>query len=181
MAEEIVNDENSSVEEEPDTDASTGETMYDVPISRSRGQVVLHPTREQYTDTISKLLEDGFRVCIDITAVDYLENPERNVPSSIPLERFEVVVNLLSHTKKDRLRIRVQIPETDPVIPTAFDFYPGSEALEREVFDLFGIVFDGHPDMTRILMPENWNGHPLRKDYDVGEIPVQFKDAPGAG
>ncbi|MEC7923853.1 MAG: hypothetical protein VYB80_01420, partial [Actinomycetota bacterium] len=82
MAEEIVNDENSSVEEEPDTDASTGETMYDVPISRSRGQVVLHPTREQYTDTISKLLEDGFRVCIDITAVDYLENPERNVPSS---------------------------------------------------------------------------------------------------
>ena len=181
MTKEIVNDESPSVEEESNLDISIGETMYEVPISKSRGQVVLHPAREQYLDTISKLLEDGFRVCIDITAVDYLENPERDVPSSIALERFEVVVNLLSHTKKDRVRIRVQIPETDPIIPTVFDLYPGSEALEREVFDLFGIVFQGHPDMTRILMPENWNGHPLRKDYDVGEIPVQFKDAPGAG
>ncbi|MBG01890.1 MAG: NADH-quinone oxidoreductase subunit C [Acidimicrobiaceae bacterium] len=155
--------------------------MYEVPVSRSRGQVVLHPTREQYLETIDKLSDDGFNVCIDITAVDYLEEPERDTPSSIALERFEVVLNLLSHMKKERIRIRVQIPEADPVIPSAFDFFPGTEALEREVFDLFGIEFEGHPDMTRILMPENWNGHPLRKDYDVGEIPVQFKDAPGAG
>ena len=176
MAEETVN-----IEEESNLSLSADELMYEVPVSRSRGQVVLHPTREQYIETIDKLSDDGFNVCIDITAVDYLDEPERDTPSSIALERFEVVVNLLSHRKKDRIRVRVQIPEIDPVIPSAFDFYPGTEALEREVFDLFGIEFDGHPDMTRILMPENWNGHPLRKDYDVGEIPVQFKDAPGAG
>ena len=92
-----------------------------------------------------------------------------------------MVINLLSHQKKERLRLRIQVPESDPVISSIFDFYPGSEALEREVYDLFGIEFEGHPDPTRILMPENWNGHPLRKDYDAGAIPVQFKNAPGAG
>tara|TARA_B100000700_G_scaffold305861_1_gene380421 strand:+ start:479 stop:1009 length:531 start_codon:yes stop_codon:yes gene_type:complete len=176
-----VTEETVSIEEESDLNLSVEDLMYEVPVSRSRGQVVLHPTREQYLETIDKLSDDGFNVCIDITAVDYLEEPERDTPSSIALERFEVVLNLLSHMKKERIRIRVQIPEADPVIPSAFDFFPGTEALEREVFDLFGIEFEGHPDMTRILMPENWNGHPLRKDYDVGEIPVQFKDAPGAG
>ncbi len=176
-----MTEETVSIEEESDLNLSVEDLMYEVPVSRSRGQVVLHPTREQYLETIDKLSDDGFNVCIDITAVDYLEEPERDTPSSIALERFEVVLNLLSHMKKERIRIRVQIPEADPVIPSAFDFFPGTEALEREVFDLFGIEFEGHPDMTRILMPENWNGHPLRKDYDVGEIPVQFKDAPGAG
>jgi NADH-quinone oxidoreductase subunit C len=95
-------------------------------------------------------------------------------------ERFELVVNLLSHQKRERRRLRIQVPDNDPTVPTLFDIYPGTEALEREVHDLFGIHFDGHPDMTRILMPENWEGHPLRKDYDVGKIPVQFKEAPGS-
>ena len=61
-----------------------------------------------------------------------------------------------------------------PTIPTLFDMYPGTEAMEREVYDMFGIVFTDHPDLTRILMPEDWDGHPLRKDYDQGRIPVQF-------
>mgnify|MGYP001197489917 CR=1 FL=1 len=74
----------------------------------------------------------------------------------------------------------MQIPEDDPTLPTLFDIYPGSEALEREVYDLFGIQFEGHPDMSRILMPEDWDGYPLRKDYAVGKIPVQFKEAPGS-
>ena len=170
-----------SPETETSSAAPDGEMMYEVPVSRSRGQTVLHPNRDQYVETIEKLSQDGFKVCIDVTAVDYLENPERDIPGSISPERFEVVINLLSHTRKERLRLRIQVPESDPVIDSIFDFYPGSEALEREVYDLFGIEFEGHPDLTRILLPENWHGHPLRKDYDVGSIPVQFKEAPGAG
>jgi len=73
--------------------------------------------------------------------------------------------------------LRIQIPESDPVLASAFTLYPGTEAMERETFDMFGIVFEGHPDLTRILMPEDWQGHPLRKDYDPGRIPVQFKGA----
>ena len=68
------------------------------------------------------------------------------------------------------------MPEEDPVVPSLFDLYPGTEAMEREVYDLYGVAFGGHPDPTRILMPEDWEGHPLRKDVAVGAIPVQFKN-----
>tara|TARA_B110000014_G_scaffold242439_1_gene212030 strand:- start:12 stop:518 length:507 start_codon:yes stop_codon:yes gene_type:complete len=151
-----------------------------IPSTISRGQNVLHPNRENMIEVIQNLRDEGFIVCIDVTAVDYLENPKRDLPIAIKPERFEIVINLLSHASRERIRLRVQVPEDDPSLPTLFDIYPGSEALEREVHDLFGINFDGHPDMTRILMPEEWNGYPLRKDYDVGQIPVQFKEAPGS-
>ena len=151
-----------------------------IPSTISRGQNVLHQNRENMIEVIQNLRDEGFIVCIDVTAVDYLENPKRDLPIAIKPERFEIVINLLSHASRERIRLRVQVPEDDPSLPTLFDIYPGSEALEREVHDLFGINFDGHPDMTRILMPEEWNGYPLRKDYDVGQIPVQFKEAPGS-
>jgi NADH-quinone oxidoreductase subunit C len=93
-------------------------------------------------------------------------------------ERFEIVAVFIDLATARRVRLRVQVPDADPTIPTLFDIHPGTEALEREVFDMYGIVFTDHPDLTRILMPEDWEGHPLRKDYAVGEIPVQFKDAP---
>ncbi len=86
-----------------------------------------------------------------------------------------MVVTLISHTARERVRLRVQVPEDDATVPSLFDVHPGTEAMEREVFDLFGIAFDGHPDLTRILMPEDWVGHPLRKDEAIGRIPVQFK------
>ncbi|MFM9225731.1 MAG: NADH-quinone oxidoreductase subunit C, partial [Actinomycetota bacterium] len=109
--------------------------------------------------------------------VDYLGAPARDLPVGVTPERFEVVVNLLSISRGERVRLRTQVPASDPVVPSLFDVHPGTEAHERETFDMFGISFDGHPDMTRILMPEDWVGHPLRKDYDEGRIPVQFKGA----
>ena len=149
-------------------------SQYGVPESDSRGQRVLHPSRDQYLKTVRALLDDTFVMCADLTAVDYLSFPGRSMPDGIAAERFELVVNLLSLERRERIRVRVQVPEADATIPTLFDMYPGSEAMEREVYDMFGIVFTDHPDLTRILMPEDWDGHPLRKDYDQGRIPVQF-------
>jgi NADH-quinone oxidoreductase subunit C len=83
-------------------------------------------------------------------------------------------------TAHERVRVRCQVAAADPALPTIVDLYAGADAPEREVYDMFGITFAGHPDLTRILMPEDWEGHPLRKDYGVGRIPVQFKAAPGA-
>ena len=116
-------------------------------------------------------------MCVDLTAVDFLTHPGRTLPADITAERFEVVVNLLSMRYHKRLRLRVQVSEADATIDSAFEIYPGTEAMEREVFDMFGIAFNNHPDLTRILMPEDWDGHPLRKDYAQGQIPVQFKGA----
>ena len=129
-----------------------------------------------YVSTITKLYTDGFTMCVDLTAVDYLLHGGRSVPSDVVAQRFEVVVNLLSISKRERVRVRLQVAEGESV-PSLFDIHPSTEAMEREVFDMFGIVFDGHPDLTRILMPEDWEGHPLRKDYSQGRIPVQFKGA----
>lgn len=139
---------------------------------------VLHVTRDEYIATIGGLKDDGFVMCSDVCAVDYLTHPGRALPESVTAERFEVVVNLLSFEPPRRARVRVQVPAGDPQIPSLFDLYPGTEAMEREVFDLMGVVFVDHPDLTRILMPEDWEGHPLRKDYSVGRIPVQFKAPP---
>jgi len=143
------------------------------------GQEVLHVTRDQYLEVIGSLREGGFEMCADLCAVDYLRHPDRPLPKGVTPERFEVVVNLLSLERHQRVRLRVQVPESDPVLPTLFHLYPGTENMEREAFDLYGLRFEGHPDLTRILMPEDWEGHPLRKDYSVGRVPVQFKEAPG--
>lgn len=153
-------------------------SLHGCPLSDSRGQVVVHPDRERYLEVAAALADDGYAMCVDLTAVDYLAHPGRSLPAGIEPERFEVVVNLLDVTNRRRVRLRVQVPEHDAELPSLFDLHPGSEAMEREVFDMFGISFSGHPDLTRILMPEDWDGHPLRKDYAVGQIPVQFKGSP---
>ena len=140
---------------------------------------VAFPPREGYHALIAELRDAGFEMCVDVCAVDFLTHTGRSVPDGVVVERFEVVVNLLSLSQKRRVRVRIQVPATDPVVDSLFDLYPGVEAMEREAFDLMGIVFRGHPDLTRILMPEEWEGHPLRKDYGSGRVPVQFKEAPG--
>jgi len=155
--------------------AVVAETRHGAPVTYSRGQQVLHPTREQWVTVAKSLFDEGYLVCVDVTAVDYLTHPGRTLPEGIVGERFEVVANVLSHTDRSRVRLRVQVPEKDPTLPTLTTLYPGVDYAEREVFDLFGISFDDHPDMTRIVLPEDWVGHPLRKDYDSGRIPVQFK------
>ena len=150
---------------------------YGVPASESRGELVLHVAREQLAGFVMDLRDEhGFNMCVDVTAVDYLayEAP-RHLPAEVDPERFEIVVNLLRMRDRSRIRLRVQVPDDDPSVPSLFDVHPGTEAMEREVYDMFGITFDGHPDLSRILMPEDWIGHPLRKDYPVGKIPVQFK------
>lgn len=153
------------------------ETQHGCPVQDSLGQCVLHVSRNQYVSVIKALADEGYEMCIDLTGVDYLEMPNRKIGFGIQPERFEVVVNLLSLSQRKRIRLRVQVPADDVTLPTLFDVHPGTEAHERETFDMFGIVFSGHPDMTRILMPEDWDGHPLRKDYSQGSIPVQFKGA----
>ncbi|MYB09907.1 MAG: NADH-quinone oxidoreductase subunit C [Acidimicrobiia bacterium] len=137
---------------------------------------VLHVPRDQLTETVAGLRDEGYVSVLDVTAVDYLEHPGRtDLPPEVSPERFELVVTLISHAAPGRIRLRVQVPADDPTVATLFDLYPGTEALEREVADMFGIIFEGHPDPSRILMPPDWEGHPLRKDFSVGQIPVQFK------
>jgi NADH-quinone oxidoreductase subunit C len=137
------------------------------------------PQRDTYKQMVSDFKDAGFETCSDLCAVDYLTHPGRSLPDGVAPERFEVVVNLLSLSMRQRVRIRVQVPESDPSVDSLTDVYPGVDAMEREAYDMVGIVFADHPDMTRILMPEDWEGHPLRKDYGVGRVPVQFKEAPG--
>jgi NADH-quinone oxidoreductase subunit C len=155
--------------------------QYGVPASLSRGQLVLHPDRSRYRQVAEQLKTDGYIMCVDVTAVDYLlHEAPRHLPEVVSPERYEVVASFLRHTDADRVRLRTQIPADDPTCPSLWPLHAGSEALEREVYDMFGITFDEHPDMTRILMPETWQGYPLRKDYPMGRIPVQFKGAPSS-
>ncbi|KJE77673.1 NADH-quinone oxidoreductase subunit C [Ferrimicrobium acidiphilum] len=132
--------------------------------------------RSDYLSTVEARHQAGYIYLADITCVDYLNDQTRAMTNDLKLERFELVVNLRSFAPPAILRLRVQIPEQNPVAPSIFALYPGAEAMEREVYDLFGIRFENHPDLTRILLPEDWEGHPLRKDYGVGRVPVQFKE-----
>jgi len=109
--------------------------------------------------------DSGFDTFIDLAAVDhYTDAP-----------RFEVAVNLLDIATAQRIIVSTRLPYDDPSLPTLTGVFAGANFYEREAYDLIGIDFTGHPDLTRILLPDEWEGHPLRKDYDVGAIPVEFK------
>lgn len=161
----------------PTTDGGPA-LLHGCPVTETFGQRTAHTDRSRYLALMEALYRDGFEVCIGVCGVDYLTHPGRDLPAGIDPERFEVVVELLSLSRKERLRVRCQVPGDEPVVPSLFDLWPGSEAHERETFDMFGVRFEDHPDLTRILMPEDWEGHPLRKDYPAGSVPVQFKEAP---
>jgi len=134
----------------------------------SHGQDVARVPSGEWAAFARAAKEAGFDFCSDITAVDWM----RQRP-----ERFEVVANLLSMGDRVRLRMITTVGRTDPTVESLTPIWPGAGFAEREVYDMFGITFDGHPDLTRILMPDDWEGHPLRKDFGVGSVPVQFKDS----
>ena len=178
MADDETTAEAVAADRESDHEPAGGEELHGVAVTESRGQQVAHPSREEYVGLVEALHGDGYFVCIDLTVVDYLTHPGRSdLPSGVDAERFEVVVNLLRHADRARIRLRVQVPESEPTLPSLFDLHPGTEAMEREAFDMFGIAFDGHPDLTRILMPQEWVGHPLRKDYPL--LARRMKPWPG--
>jgi NADH-quinone oxidoreductase subunit C len=154
------------------------EVVHGCPVVDSVGARVVHTDRERYHDLLEGLRSDGYDLFVGLTGVDYLTHPGRDLPEGVAPERFEVVVELWSVAAHRRVRVRCQVPGTDPSLPTSFDLWPGAEAHERETYDMFGVRFEGHPDPSRILMPEDWEGHPLRKDYATGSVPVQFKESP---
>lgn len=174
-----MSDETAAAEEaEAVAEEAAPNMRYGAAVSESHGDLVLHATVDAYLEVCSEAHADGFDQLIDLTAVDYLTYAgERTLPGGLTPERFEVVTSLINHVRRERIRIRTQVSAGEPTIPSLFDLWPGSEYLEREAFDMFGINFADHPDMSRVLMPEDWVGHPLRKDYAVGAIPVQFKAA----
>jgi NADH/F420H2 dehydrogenase subunit C len=145
----------------------------------SRGQSVVYVDRSVLAD-VAKLLRDEqqFTMLVDVTAVDHLLDGARGEIEGVTLERFEVVVNFLSHARNERIRVICEIPDNDPTVPSLVPLYPGANFPERETYDLFGITFEGHPDLTRILMPDDWHGYPLRKDDPSARVPVTFKGDP---
>ena len=126
-------------------------------------------TIDDYFQKVEELKNNGFEMMVDLTAVDWFRKKE---------PRFEIVVQFLSTSKNSRKTVKVFVNDEDLTIPSITHIYPSANFYEREAYDMFGIVFEDHPDLTRILMPDDWEGHPLRKNYGSGRIPVQFKNAP---
>lgn len=146
----------------------------------SHGQDVVYLDRAHLADAVAYLRdEQEYSMLLDVTSVDHLRDVERVAIDGVDPERFEVVVNLISHPRNERIRLICEVPEADPTVPSLTAAFPGAAFPEREVFDLMGIAFDGHPDLTRILMPDDWVGHPLRKDDAPARVPVTFKGDPG--
>ena len=164
MSDDAPAEAEDATDEAADT-AEEEETAYGCPVVEVGSQQVLFPAREQWLEVAGALLADGWNMCVDVTSVDYLNHGGRALPASVEAERFEVVASFVSYGRKARLRARIQVPADDPTVDSLYALYPGTDFLEREVYDLMGITFTGHPDLSRILMPEDWEGHPLRKDF----------------
>ena len=122
-----------------------------------RGELTLTVEAGAIMPASRALLAAGYNAFQDMTAVDWF-------PST---PRFQLSYHMLSHARKEIVRLCAMVEETEAAVESITSVWPGANYYEREVFDLFGIRFEGHPNMRRILMPEDWNGHPLRKDYPV--------------
>jgi len=136
-----------------------------------RGELTLHIKRDRLVEVAFKLRDTPslrFEMCLGVSGVHYPERIGRE---------FHIVYPLLSLTHNRRIRLEVSVPESDPHLPSLVEVWGGTNWHERETWDMFGIIFDGHPGLTRILMPDDWPGHPQRKDYPLGGIPIEYKGA----
>jgi len=136
-----------------------------------RGELTLFIKRERLVDVARKLRDTEtlrFEMCMGVNGAHYPEDKNRELHAVYPL---------LSLTHNRRIRLEVCAPESDPHIPSLVEVWGGNNWHERETWDMFGIIFDGHPGLTRILMPDDWPGHPQRKDYPLGGIAVEYKGA----
>lgn len=136
-----------------------------------RGEMTIFVKREHLLDIARTLRDDPalrFEMCMGVSGVHYPDETGRELHAVYPL---------LSITHNRRIRLEVTCPDDDPHIPSVVDLYPANNWHERETYDFFGIIFDGHPALTRIQMPDDWLGHPQRKDYPLGGVPVEYKGA----
>ena len=154
--------------------AALGAQRYAAAVERVvvyRDELTLDIRREQLRAVATALRDDPdlrFELCVGVSGVHYPEDTGREL---------HAVYHLTSYTHNRRIRLEVTCPDADPHIPSLFGIYPTTDWHERETYDFFGIVFDGHPALTRIAMPDDWEGHPQRKDYPLGGVPVQYHGA----
>ena len=140
-------------------------------VTIDRGEMTVFVRREHLLAVARALRDDPdlrFELCLGVSGVHYPHETGRELHAVYPL---------MSITHNRRVRLEVTCPDEDPHIPSIVSVHPGNDWHERETFDFFGIIFDGHPGLTRIEMPDDWPGHPQRKDYPLGGIPVEYKGA----
>ena len=136
-----------------------------------RGELTLFIKAERIAEVCQHMRDDPalrFELCSSVSAVDYLGSDDR---------RLHVVYQLTSLTYRRRIRLEVAVTADNPHLPSVTSVYPTADWQERETYDMFGVIFTGHPNLTRILMPDDWEGHPQRKDYPLGGVPVEYKGA----
>ena len=140
-------------------------------VTVDRSEITLYVQRDRILE-LCRLLRDGeglrFELLSSVSGVDYGE--------AVP-DRLHVVYHLTSMTYRRRIRLEVSVTVEDPHVQSVVEVYPTADFQERETWDMFGVIFDGHPALTRILMPDDWDGHPQRKDYPLGGIAVEYKGA----
>jgi NADH-quinone oxidoreductase subunit C len=135
-----------------------------------RGELTLHISPEKIAEVCRIVRDDEalrFELCSSVDGVDYLNSDPR---------RFHISYQLTSMTYRRRIRLEAAVADGTS-LPSVTSIYPTADWQEREIYDMFGVVFDGHPNLTRILMPDDWEGHPQRKDYPLGGVPVEYKGA----